>query len=174
MIFVYSHELLVDERKHVVDLTIKQSLELLAYRLSEPRMQMSSMLKATYCVNIIFESSMEISGWWCPGARPGTSRGILGRVEMTGVPKEHLTLSNLSRTSLSATSSGFSSKYSRIFSSRARMISWKSMSINAEPIEHPAKSLDIFDCTLLPSNSSQKAIITFYIGELLQSYRLSS
>ena len=81
-------------------------------------------MKITYCVNIILEFSMEISGWeWCPGARQGTSSGMLGRLEMARVPKEHLTLSNLSRTIMSATSSGLSSKCSWIFWSRVKMIS---------------------------------------------------
>lgn len=39
MIFLYFQELLIDETKHEVDLAIKQSLELFASCLSEPRMQ---------------------------------------------------------------------------------------------------------------------------------------
>lgn len=63
MIFLNSHELLVDETKHEVDLAIKQSIELLACCLSEGRMQRIPVIKTnTDCVNIIFESSMEISG----------------------------------------------------------------------------------------------------------------
>ena len=116
MIFLYSYKLLVNQTKHAIDLAIKQNLDLLACYLSKSWAQEIPYFGITYCVNIILESSMEISGWWwCPGARQGTSSGMLGRLDMTGVPKAHLTLSNLSRTILSATSSGLSSKYSCIF-----------------------------------------------------------
>ena len=98
---------------------------------------------ATYCVIIILESSMESSGKYCPGARPGISSEICGRAEMKGVPKEHLNLSNLSRTISSATSSGSLIKYPRILWRRADRIAWKSISIKAEPTERPGTTSEI-------------------------------
>lgn len=123
MSFLHPYKLLVDQTKHAVNLAIKENPDLLACYLSRSWAQRIPFFGITYCVNIILEFSMEISGWWwCPGARQGTSSGMLGRLDMTGVPKAHLTLSNLSRTIWWATLSGLSSKYSCIFCSRVKMI----------------------------------------------------
>ena len=54
------HDLLVDETKHELDLAVKQGLDFLACFSS--RLGLLQLIRATYCVNIILESSIESSG----------------------------------------------------------------------------------------------------------------